>query len=144
MALTQSSFSSSAPATSQRTTASLNLPPSQTFDVLPALHELLARIDHGSNSSTDIQDPTTGDVEDINALYPELQPLEPKELPTEVLQIKAKIRKATKVLEKLPDMERTVGEQNEEIEALEDRIKRQREMLAKLGQLAKAMQEMFG
>ena len=61
-----------------------------------------------------------------------------------MLQIKAKIRKALKELEKLPDMERSVEEQNEEIEALEGRIRRQREMVARLAELAKGLREKIG
>jgi predicted RNase H-like nuclease (RuvC/YqgF family) len=132
----------------QKLTASrLHLPPPQTFDILPPLHELLARIDHSTTdpvSNINLPEQTTSDPEDIGALYSELQPLEPKELPTEVLQIKAKIRKALKELEKLPDMERSVEEQNEEIEALEGRIRRQREMVARLAELAKGVKEKIG
>ena len=147
MALTQSSFnnsSASQPQSQQQPLASqLQLPPSQTFDILPALHELLARIDHGAaNGVTDpvvgLQDEASSDSEaDLGALYTELQPLEPKDLPTEVLQIKTKIRRAVKELQKLPDMDRSVEEQNEEIEELEERVRRQREMIRKLGDLAK-------
>ena len=152
MALTQSSFnSSSAPQSQpQPPSSQLQLPSPQTFDILPALHELLARIDHGSIAPT--TDPVTGipdqmqfDAEgDLGALYTELQPLEPKDLPTEVLQIKAKIRRAVKELEKLPDMERTVEEQNEEIEELEERIRRQKEMIRRLGELARGVQGGMG
>ena len=73
-------------------------------------------------------------------LYTDLHPLEPKDLPTEVLQIKAKIRRALKELEKLPDMERSVEEQQEEIDELETRIGRQREMVRRLGEAAKEME----
>lgn len=149
MALTQSSFASAPTSQPQSRTAQLQLPPPQTFDILPALHELLARIDRDSTASA--TDPVTGIADqhllsadagggDIGALYTELQPLEPKELPTEVLQIKAKIRKALKELEKLPDMERTVEEQNEEVGELEERITRQREMIRRLGKLARGME----
>lgn len=77
-------------------------------------------------------------------MYSPLQPLEPKELPTEVLEIKRKIRKALKELERLPDMERSIDEQQEEIDALEGRIKRQGEMIARLAELAKGMRDRVG
>jgi hypothetical protein len=147
MALTQPSFTSTAlPGSQQRAnTSQLQLPPPQTFDILPTLHELLARIDHGAvDPAASIADQTSSDPEDIGALYSELQPLEPKELPAEVLQIKQKIRKALKELEKLPDMERSVEEQNEEIEELEGRIRRQREMIRRLGELAREVHEKIG
>jgi hypothetical protein len=124
----------------------LKLPQPQTFDILPALHEILARIDHGS-ASTDPLDPNhTMDVDaaDLGALYTDLQPLEPKELPTEVLQIKAKIRRALKELEKLPDMDRSVAEQEEEIKELEERIRKQDDMTKRLGALAKEVQQKLG
>ena len=81
---------------------------------------------------------------DLRALYTDLQPLEPKDLPTEVLQIKTRIRRALKELEKLPDMERSVDEQNEEIEELEERIRLQRDMIRRLGELAKGMEGRVG
>lgn len=142
MALTQSSVTLSAP---QPTSQQLNLPPPQTFDILPALHELLARIDHSATDpTTSLDDQAPNDSEDIGALYSPLQPLEPKELPTEVLEIKRKIRKALKELERLPDMERSIDEQQEEIDALEGRIKRQGEMIARLAELAKGMRDRVG
>ena len=140
MAVKQPSFAPNGPPTSQ-TPAQLQLPPPQTFDILPALHELFSRPDHSSTEPTSgLVDNTTTDSEDIGALYAELQPLEPKELPTEVLQIKAMVRKALKELEKLPDMERSVEEQGQEIEFLRGRIRRQKEMLGRLGELARDVQ----
>ncbi len=109
------------------------LPPPQTFDILPTLHELLARIDHAPNlTSLDLSPPDSGST-DLGSLYADLPPLEPKELPIEVLQIKAKIRRALKELEKLPDMERSVEEQEEEIRELEERGRRQMEVERRLG-----------
>jgi predicted RNase H-like nuclease (RuvC/YqgF family) len=127
----------------QQSHAQVQLPPPQTFDILPALHELLARIDH-TTTSTDLTNQEPADPSDIGALYSELQPLEPKDLPTEVLEIKRKIRRALKELEKLPDMERSVEEQSEEIQALESRIARQKEMVTRLGLLAREVNEKNG
>ncbi|KAK3720650.1 hypothetical protein LTR37_003700 [Vermiconidia calcicola] len=134
MALTQSTLTqSSASTTSQpsqpQQPPNLSLPPPQTFDILPALHELLSRIDHSTPFNSD-SDAT---------LYTDLPPLEPKELPTEVLQIKAKIRKALRDLEKLPDMERSVEEQEEEMRELEGRIGRQRDMVRRLGEMGRGL-----
>ena len=147
MAMTQLSFTSTAPPASQQqpNASQLQLPPPQIFDILPILHELLARIDHGAiDPAAGLIDHTLSDPEDIGALYSELQQLEPKEILTEVLPIKRKIREALKELEKLPDMERSVEEQNEEIEELEGKIRRQRAMIARLGELARGMQEKIG
>lgn len=118
-----------------------NLPPPQIFDVLPALHELLARIDRApADSQQQIGSPDdsskTGD--DIGAHYPDQAPFEPKELPTEVLVIKAKIRKALREVEKLPDMDWSVEEQEEEIVELEERIERQKAMLKRFAEMGRA------
>lgn len=124
-------------------TTRLNLPPPQIFDILPALHELLARIERAPGpESTDpsLQSSTStpfNESEDIGAHYQDQPPLEPKDLPTEVLAIKSKIRKALKEIEKLPDMEWSVEEQEEEIRELEERIARQKAMLGKFGEMAK-------
>lgn len=118
-----------ASASHQRDQAKPALPPPQTFDILPVVHELLARIDHRQ----DLLDPAPdSDAADLGSLYADLPPLEPKDLPTEVLQVKAKIRKALKELEKLPDMERSIADQEEEIKELEEREKKQREVLKQL------------
>ena len=74
--------------------------------------------------------------EDDVVTYSELQPLEPKDLPTEVNAIKSKIRKALRELEKLPDMDRTVEEQEAEIGKLELKAAKQNEVLQRLGTVA--------
>lgn len=68
--------------------------------------------------------------------YSEPQPLEPKDLPAEVNAIKSKIRKALRELEKLPDMDRTVEEQEAEIKKLELKAAKQNEVLQRLGNVA--------
>lgn len=70
--------------------------------------------------------------------YQELQLLEPKELPNEVVAIKSKIRRALRELEKLPDMDRSVEEQEEEIRLLQEKEAKQNEVLRKLGEVAKS------
>lgn len=119
------------------------LPPPALFDVLPALHEILARIERTPVDSADLQhQPSTSDEsgtdsDDIGAYYQDQAPLEPKDLPTEVLAIKAMIRKALREVEKLPDMDWSVEEQEEEIKELEGRIERQKAMLKKHGEMGK-------
>lgn len=76
----------------------------------------------------------TGDSDVVS--YAELQPLEPKDLPNEVIAVKSKIRRALRELEKLPDMDRTVEEQEEEIRMLEQKAAKQKEVLKKLGDVA--------
>lgn len=103
------------------------LPATQTFDILPLLHELLARLDHSL--------PQTASTSDTGH-YAELQPLEPKDVPTLALPVKARIRKALRELEKVPGVERSVAEQEEEIAELEARIERQRAVLRGLSEAA--------
>nr|OQO18722.1 hypothetical protein B0A51_14573 [Rachicladosporium sp. CCFEE 5018] len=118
------------------------LPPPQTFDILPALHELLSRIDHSpatdpTSSLTLLPSPPA----EAEITYTDLKPLEPKDLPREVGEIKAKIRKALREIEKLPDIERTVDEQEDEIAELEARIGRQKAELRRLGDVGRGLME---
>jgi hypothetical protein len=76
--------------------------------------------------------------EDDVVTYSELQPLEPKDLPNEVIAIKSKIRKALRELEKLPDMDRDVEEQEAEIKKLEQKAVKQKVVLQKLGDVARS------
>lgn len=126
--------------TSNTLDTDLKLPSQDVFGVLPALHELLARIERSPSSDpTDLIQTTTSSPTnsgDISAHYQDQLPLDPKDLPTEVLAIKAKIRKALRELEKLPDMELTVEEQESDIRELEGRIERQKGMLGALGAMA--------
>lgn len=134
MALTLSFNTSTTDASrpaSQTNPEPVPLPPPQTFDILPPLHELLARIDHAPN------DPMhAATSEDDVVTYSEPQPLEPKDLPNEVIAIKSKIRKALRELEKLPDMDRGVEEQEAEIGMLEEKAEKQKEVLRRLGDVA--------
>lgn len=136
MALAQSFAISAADASrpgSQSESEPIQLPPPQTFDILPPLHEILARVDH---APTDPMQAATGDADVVS--YADLQPLEPRDLPHEVLGIKNKIRKALRELEKLPDMDRDVEQQEAEIKMLEEKAVKQREVLRKLGDVAKS------
>lgn len=136
MALTQSFGTSTADASrpaSQQRPESSQLPPPQTFDILPHLHEILARIDHVPNDPMQ-----AATIEDDVVTYAELQPLEPKDLQGEVQPIKSKIRKALRELEKLPDMDRDVEEQEAEIKMLQVKAAKQREVLRQLGDVAKS------
>jgi hypothetical protein len=130
---TNSATNSSAPAI---------LPP-HTFDTLPALHELLARVEQGS-AANDIFPGLEEELDaaDIGSHYTSdaLAPLAPKDLPEEVLKvIKSKMRAALRAVEALPDVDRSVEEQEAEIAALEERVRKQRDMLRSLGELAGGM-----
>ncbi|KAF2169771.1 hypothetical protein M409DRAFT_20185 [Zasmidium cellare ATCC 36951] len=144
-----------APAQSTDTAAALHLPPPQTFDILPALYELLARVDKHQNQTSLPGEPEgyhtlEGAPGDIGATYSKSnpsehqQPLNPKDLPTAALEIKGLIRNALREVEKLPDVDRDVEEQEEEIGELEERVRRQREMLRGLAEVAKGMEGRLG
>jgi hypothetical protein len=76
--------------------------------------------------------------EDDVVTYSELPPLEPKDLPNEVIAIKSRIRRALRELEKLPDMDRSVEDQEAEIKKLEQKAGKQKEVLQKLGDVARS------
>lgn len=124
-----------------------SLPSPEVFDILPHLHELLARVNkHESRSSplvgVELED--AHDDSDIACIYDDTAeahaPLAPKDFQREVLEVKARIRAALREVAKLPDVGRSTGEQEEEIRELEERIRRQREMLSNLANVAKGMQ----
>ncbi|KAK1142164.1 hypothetical protein N8T08_008090 [Aspergillus melleus] len=63
-------------------------------------------------------------------------PLDIKSLPTEVSSIKIRVQKAQAVVEGLPDVDRSVVDQEAEIEELEDRIARLKSVIADFGKRA--------
>lgn len=75
---------------------------------------------------------------------PEVPPLDPnahppldvKDLPTETSAVKIRIQKARAVVEGLPDIHRSVDEQEQEIAELEDRVARLRSVIADFGSRA--------
>ncbi|KAK4896288.1 hypothetical protein LTR27_005810 [Elasticomyces elasticus] len=120
----------------------LTLPPAQLFDILPALHEILARIEHNSQDAANAQSVLADGEIGIN--YTNLQPLDPKELPAAILPLKAQMRKGLKELEKLPDMDRLVEEQDEEIAELKMKIKRQEEVMREMDRMGVIVKNRLG
>lgn len=60
-------------------------------------------------------------------------PLDVKDLPTETHSVKIRIQKARAVVEGLPDVQRSVEEQEDEISELEDRVARLRSVISDFG-----------
>ncbi|KAK3637011.1 hypothetical protein LTR56_013907 [Elasticomyces elasticus] len=120
----------------------LTLPQAQLFDILPALHEILARIEHNPQDAANAQSVLVDGEIGIN--YTNLQPLDPKELPAAILPLKAQMRKGLKELEKLPDMDRSVEEQEEEIAELKMKIKRQEEVMREMGRMGVIVKNRLG
>ena len=99
-------------ATSPPPAPSLTLPPPQTFDIIPPLHALLSRLlavttENSTNTTL----------------------LSAKDLASEASAIKIKIQKARAAVEALPDADRTIQEQEQEIRGLEERIDGLKEVL---------------
>ncbi|KAJ5683943.1 Mediator complex subunit Med9 [Penicillium maclennaniae] len=64
--------------------------------------------------------------------------LDTKDLPTATSSVKIRIQKARGVVEELPDVHRSVEEQENEIEELEDRVTRLRSIISDFGSRAAA------
>ncbi|KAI9881960.1 MAG: hypothetical protein M1823_006327 [Watsoniomyces obsoletus] len=94
------------------------LPPPSTIDVVPALYSLLSRL---------LPSETSHDA-----------PLEPQQLPLEATALKSKLQKARAAVEKLPDMDRTIEQQQREMDEMEEMIRQQRQMLELLASKARA------
>lgn len=143
------------------TEARPTFPPPETFDIIPPLHGLLVRLIPPQTSTDEssalgnvraqhsqlqqnLQSSLTT-VTDIQSSQPisetdiTIPPstLDLKDLPTETNSIKIRIQKARVVVEALPDVHRTVAEQEEEIGELEDRVRRLREVIDDFGKRAK-------
>lgn len=125
------------------------LPPPQTFDILPSLHALLARLLSAPTKAGGVGgEPTSGDpntqplsggrggetVEGGSTDALAIGSLDPKELITEASAIKIRIQKARAAVDGLPDIDRTVDEQEGEIAELERRIERLKEVIGDFGQ----------
>ncbi|KAL3482402.1 RNA polymerase II transcription mediator complex subunit 9-domain-containing protein [Aspergillus californicus] len=89
-----------------------------------------------SNAEILAAGPTSAAV-DIAAMGSNIpQALDIKSLPTEVSSIKIRIQKAQGVVEGLPDVHRTVTEQEKEIDDLEDKIARLKSVISDFGRRA--------
>ena len=128
------------------------LPPADTFDFLPPLYSLLRRLQQPSG----IEAPPAGQDGNGNAQTDgspsrlervkssEEGKLDISNLDTAASAIRLKIQKAKQVVANMPDVERTVEEQEEEIAQLELRVERQKAMLKKLGVDLEAQQKADG
>ncbi|KZZ92663.1 hypothetical protein AAP_02744 [Ascosphaera apis ARSEF 7405] len=132
-------------------------PPPQTFDILPPLHDLLARLITTTPSQQPAQNglgvpgadpllsvtsnPATaaaGPGSTVGSTTGGLS-IDPRALQIESAAIKRRIQKAQMAVEVLPDMDRTVEDQEAEIIALEKRIAKLKGVLADFGQRSSAV-----
>lgn len=101
------------------------LPPPAAFDILPDLHRLLSRL-ISTSAQLPAPTPTPGQSNKDG-------PLEIQQLATEATLIKRKIQRARDAVMALPDIDRSLDDQQEEIEDLEERITRLKAALQGLG-----------
>ncbi|KAI9844912.1 MAG: hypothetical protein M1837_005198 [Sclerophora amabilis] len=102
-----------------------DLPAPSTFDILPPLHTLLSRLLPNSPNNTAGNTQTgTGSSRDLTG-----PPLEPHQLTTEATALKIRVQKARAAVEALPDVNRTVEEQEAEIRELEGKVEGLRTLL---------------
>lgn len=117
--------SATQPHTQQPPAPQLNpptLPPAHLFDLLPQLHELLSRL-LDTDTDTDYTLPQS------SAHYKAQEPLAMHQLSGAVSAIRVNIGKARAAIEALPDVSRTIEEQEEELSILKARLARQKEVL---------------
>lgn len=97
------------------------LPSPETFDIIPALHELINRLIAPVPGVTALQG--------AQPAFPNQQSLEIHQLANEVSSVRARIRKARKVVDELDDIDRSVEDQEAEMRALRTRIEKQKAVL---------------
>lgn len=118
------------------------LPPPQTFDFLPPLHGILARLLVPSPNSSISQlgalpDGTnaghhtgseTASIKGDSDKFLDIQ-----HLGAASAGIKVRIQKARQAIKDLPDIDRTIEEQEQEIRELEQRIEEMKDVLTRVG-----------
>jgi len=126
-----------------------SLPPPQTFDILPPLHALLTRV---VPPPSGLQPPSNNDPADIKPTSLNLASsadattnaantrasgdghIEIQHLAAEASGVRVRIQKARLAVKGMPDVERGVEEQREEMRALEARVEELRGILGGLGE----------
>jgi len=114
-------------------------PSPATFAILPDIYLLIARLSILQVQPNTAAEPVTAAAASSAPSSHYLvtgPPLEPKDLPSYVYPIKQKIAKARAAVQALPDVERSVRDQEREIALLERRVESLTGRLAKLGAIA--------
>jgi len=141
--ISPTSYSSSLPVniSSQASALPPDLSPA-SFDTLPVLTSILTRLQTGINntnpnntiaSSSPAQhqpQPSSFDKSPFSTA-----PLTAKDVPAATDDLKQRIRKARAQVAQLPDMERTIAEQEEEMKEIEAKIAEQMKALEQLKEL---------
>jgi len=114
------------------------LPPSDAFDFLPLTYDLLARLLPTTstlssnvpsiNTTNNNNNNNTSETNNNNSNKPSGH-LESKDVGIEASRIRLKIQKARALVSGLPDISRSIGEHEAEIAELQQKVRRQREIL---------------
>ena len=107
-----------------------------SIDTLPILSSLLSRLQNPAAASTSGSPPPAASPSQVAA---GTGPLTIKDIPTATDGLKHKIQKARAQIRELPDMDRSIGEQEEEMRELEAKIAKQMEVLEGLKDVGVAM-----
>ncbi|KAF4637930.1 hypothetical protein G7Y89_g163 [Cudoniella acicularis] len=108
-----------------------------SIDTLPVLSALLSRLQNPSNTSAS----TSGSppAASPSQIATGTGPLTIKDIPAATDELKHKLQRARMQVKELPDMDRSLSEQEEEIKELKEKISRQRGALASLRDVGSAM-----
>ena len=106
--------------------SSIQFPSPSSFSLLPELHTILSRLSALQQQSINAASPT----------FPADNPIEPKDLASHVYPLKQRLAKARAMVHILPDVERSVSEQEQEIKMLERKVEALKGRLADLGGIA--------
>jgi chromosome segregation ATPase len=101
-----------------------------SIDTLPVLSAILSRLNTLSpNAASTSGSPSTASP---SQLASGTSPLSVKDIPAATDDLKHKLQKARAQVKELPDIDRSLAEQEEEIRELEEKIRKQREVLERL------------
>ncbi|PGH18671.1 hypothetical protein AJ80_04419 [Polytolypa hystricis UAMH7299] len=138
------------PTPQSTTSSSTTFPSPQTFDIIPPLHALLVRLlstpsqptiatgqstsaGAGAAGGTPAPPGAAGNTPGGPTTSSSSSSIDPKALLTESSAVKIRIQKARAAVEALPDIQRSVTQQEEEIRMLERKIERLREVIGEFG-----------
>ena len=131
-----------------------NVPPfpsPSTFSILPDIYILIARLNllHQPPSQTPTNGHNQSHQQSAQAQTPQIPApilngaplIDTKDLPGQLYPVKQKLVKARAAVESLPDIERTVEEQEVEMRRLEGMVRALRGRLGMLGKIARGGEE---
>ena len=135
-------MATSPPSHSTPQSSLLNLPEGlspDSIDTLPVLSAILSRLQtHSPTAATTSGSPLGPPEASPSQLAGGTSPLSIKDIPAATDDLKHKLQKARAQVKELPDIDRTLAEQEEEIKELEEKIRRQREVLEGLKEVGLA------